>query len=293
VALQRIDQAEVARAEEREQYFRTLVLTATDVILISRDGRIEYATPSADRAFGRDVRGEHINELVKPTDTPSTEPAEGVEATIAGAHGEIAVLARRRDLTEDPTVRGVVTNLRDVTAERRLQRDLAYRASHDEVTGMINSRTWTETLTRHEDRRRELGRGIGAIFIDLDNFKEVNDRYGHAIGDRVLAETGRRIRECVRNGDLAARVGGDEFAVLLLGLNTVDEARAAAQRVAQALAQPVRADTVLIECGGSVGLAYSEGEEQLEDLVRHADTALYSAKARGKGQWAEYQPDEG
>ena len=290
VALQRMDLAEAAKAEERERYFRSLVQTSTDVIVISREGRIEYATPSAARLFGRDVHGEDIGELVQPAETPWTEPVDGAEAAIAGPKGEITVMVHQRDLTQDPSVRGVVTTMRDVTAERRLQRDLAYRASHDELTGLINARAWGETLARKEDRRRELGGGIAAIFIDLDNFKQVNDRHGHAAGDRVLAETGRRVRECVRPGDLAARVGGDEFAVLLLGLGTVSDARATAEGIVRSLSRPVPADPAPIDCPASAGLAYTEGGETLHDLLRDADTALYAAKAQGKGRWAEYHP---
>jgi PAS domain-containing protein len=208
VALQRINLAETAKAEERERYFRTLVVTSADVILISRDNRIEYATPSAERVFGRDVRGEQLENLIR---AERTESAEGVEATIASPHGQITVMVHRRDLIGDPTVGGVVTSMRDITAERQLQSDLAYRASHDELTGLINARAWGETTAQEEDRRQEFGHGIGAMYIDLDNFKSINDRYGHAVGDEVLAEAGRRIRACPRTGDLAARVGGDEF----------------------------------------------------------------------------------
>jgi diguanylate cyclase (GGDEF)-like protein len=290
VALQRINLAEAAKAEERERYFRTLVVTSTDVILISRDGRVDYATPSADRVFGRDVRGERLEDLVHPIGSDQVEAAAGsVEATIAGPVGEITVTVHYRDLTQDPTVNGVVISMRDITAERRLQRDLAYRASHDELTGLINARAWGETMAREQDRRRELGHGIGALFVDIDNFKHINDSYGHAVGDQVLAETGRRIRDCLRTGDLAARVGGDEFALLLLGLNTVDDARAVAERLSHSLTRPTRADGKDIDCKASIGLAYTEDKEQVQDLVRHADTALYTAKSQGKARWTEYE----
>jgi diguanylate cyclase (GGDEF)-like protein len=181
-----------------------------------------------------------------------------------------------------------VTTLRDVTAERALQRDLAYRASHDELTGMVNARTWAETLSAERDRRRGPGDGVAVLFIDLDDFKGINDRYGHPTGDQVLAEVARRIREFVRAGDLAARIGGDEFAVLMRGLAKVGDARAVARRVAAALSRPVVVGVEPIDCRASIGLAYSEGAQRLESLVRRADSALYSAKEQGKGRWAEY-----
>ena len=148
----------------------------------------------------------------------------------------------RRDLTEDPTVNGVVTTLRDVTTERNLQRDLAYRASHDALTGLANAQPFGDELRTDialdADRRTTPGGGRAAMFVDLDDFKTVNDTYGHEVGDSLLAEVARRIESCLREDDLAARLGGDEFAVLLRGVPDVAAARAVAQRIADALGPP-------------------------------------------------------
>lgn len=291
VVLQRINLAEAARAEERERYFRTLVLTSTDAILISRNGRVEYATPSADRFFGRDIVGECFEDVVEPVDGPEwSDSVVGAEGRIHRGDGDVTVVVHRRDLVDDPTVRGVVTTLRDVTAERVLQRDLAYRASHDELTGMENTRAWSETLSAERDRRRGPGHGAAVIFIDLDDFKRINDTYGHPTGDVVLAETARRIQECLRGGDVAARIGGDEFAVLLRDVREVEDARTVAQRLAQALNEPVVVGSERIEGMASIGLAYTEDQERIDALVQRADTALYAAKEQGKGRWTEYNP---
>jgi len=293
VTLQRIGLAEMAGAEERERYFRTLVTTSTDAIIISRDRRVEYATPSAETIFGRDVLGANFDDIVRPADPENASPqwpevVDTAEGVIRRAGGDVTVVLHRRDLTRDPTVRGVVTTLRDVTEERELRRDLAYRASHDELTGMVNARAWGEALTSETDRRRGPGSAVAVIFIDIDDFKRINDDHGHPTGDQVLAEVAHRIQQSLRSGDVAARVGGDEFAILLHGLPHVDDARVVAQRIAEALSRPVRVDEREIEANASIGLAYSEGQERIESLVRQADTALYAAKEQGKGRWTEF-----
>jgi diguanylate cyclase (GGDEF)-like protein len=178
--------------------------------------------------------------------------------------------------------------MRDVTAERALRRDLAYRASHDELTGLANVRAWEEGLTAAGGAPRGPQRGVAVIAIDLDNFKDVNDRYGHQAGDGVLAEVARRIRHCLRPDDLVARLGGDEFAALLVGLPTADDARALAQSLVEALGRPAVINSMAFDCRASVGLTYTEGGEPTRLLVRQADTALYLAKDQGRGRWTEY-----
>ncbi len=305
-ALARIRLVGQLHAEERERYFRTLVMTATDVILISREGRIDYATPSAQSMFRRDIVGERLDDLIHrhpPGHNGPDQPAPTWPDTKDGAEGYVyhddggadIVLVHRRDLTEDPTVNGVVTTLRDVTAERNLQRDLAYRADHDALTGLPNADRFFHELradsAAEADRRTAPGGGRAALFVDLDDFKAVNDTYGHEIGDRLLATVARRIESCLREDDVAARLGGDEFAVLLRGVPDEAAARAVAQRIADALARPASVDRISVDCQASVGLAYASQRGETDSLLREADTALYTAKAHGKGRWSQYRED--
>jgi diguanylate cyclase (GGDEF)-like protein len=292
------------QAEERERYFRTLVMTATDVILISREGRIDYATPSALSMFGRDIAGEELDDLVHHH-PPGHDGDDRLDAmwwdTKDGAEGYVyhpdrsadTVLVHRRDLTEDPTVSGVVITLRDVTTERNLQRDLAHRASHDALTGLPNAHRFLDELRTDgapdADRRTTPGGGRAALFVDLDDFKAVNDTYGHEIGDSLLATVARRIESCLREDDLAARLGGDEFAVLLRGVPDVAAAHAVAQRIADALARPANVDGISVNSQASIGLAYAGQRGESDSLLREADTALYAAKAHGKGRWCQYR----
>ena len=306
VALTRIRLVARMQAEERDRYFRTLVLTSTDVTLISRDGRIDYATPSAQAMFGRDVCGESFDELVHrhpadrrrrgKADTAWSDTEDGAEGYAERATGDVAtVLVHRRDLSGDPTVNGVVTTLRDVTAERNLQRDLAYRASHDALTGLVNAPQFGEELRAEQtsaagtDRLGGSDDGLAVLFIDLDDFKAVNDTYGHDIGDSVLATVARRIGSCLDEDDLAARLGGDEFAVLLRGVPSAAVAREAAQRFSDALAQPARVADLTLDCQASIGLSYHAERRESAALLREADAALYAAKAIGKGHWQQYR----
>ncbi|NUO60588.1 MAG: EAL domain-containing protein [Hamadaea sp.] len=283
-AFSRIRTMEKLAAEQREQYFRTLVQTSTDVTLISRDGIIEYATPSAQALFGFEVVGRGLDDLVARSDGgswPDTVAAE--EGEVRRSDRSLAVLVDRRDLAEDPTVCGVVTTLRDVTAERDLRRDLAHQASHDVITGLANPR-----LFRHALAEAVRTPGVAVILLDIDDFKLVNDMYGHPVGDYLLVTCARRIESVIGPADLAARIGGDEFGVVLGDCSDVGVARDVAQRLSDLLAEPVEVDDMVLESRASVGLAYAGegGDDSL--LMRQADMALYAAKSGGKGRWRQY-----
>jgi diguanylate cyclase (GGDEF)-like protein len=290
-ALARIDLTHQLRAEERERYFRTLVLASTDVILISRGGRIHYSTPSAFGMFGRDVNGKLFDDLVEFSDGGRPGPVDldgATEGRIRRSYGaEVLVQIRRRDLRDDPTVHGEVITLHDVTSEQEFQQALAYRASHDPLTGLANKDSLRQAV-------KDAQAGFvqpemqAAIFIDLDDFKMINDTYGHEVGDGVLVAVARRIASSVADSDLAARMGGDEFVIFLAELRDEATARQTADRLADALARPITVAGIDIECGASLGLSIVSTPQDAATLLRRADTALYAAKTDGKGGWREY-----
>jgi diguanylate cyclase (GGDEF)-like protein/PAS domain S-box-containing protein len=294
-AMTRIRLVATLQAAERERYFRTLVLTSTDVILISRNGRIDYATPSAHAMFGRDIRNacfarlvtsDQLDRLGEPQ--PWSDLEHGVEGYVHRDDGtELTVLVHRRDLTDDPTVNGIVFTLRDVTVEREAQRSLAYRASHDLLTGLANADQFRDKL-REESHVADRAL-LAVLFIDLDDFKGVNDTFGHEVGDGLLITTANRIRSHLGNRDLAARMGGDEFAVLLRDAPDADVAMAVAQRISDTLAAPATVDGFSLDCQASIGLAHGRSVGDYGPLLRRADAALYAAKADGKGGWRQYQ----
>lgn len=283
-ALYRITVVERLAADERERYFRTLVLTSRDVTLISREGKITYATPSAVDLFGTDVRGRDFAELVRRDGAESwPDVLDGEEGEIIRPGGTVAVLVHRRDLSDDPTVDGVVTTLRDITAERDLRRDLAHRASHDALTGLANPQLFRQTLDE-----AVTSAGTAVLVIDVDDFKLVNDTYGHPAGDRLLMQAAGRIASCIGPGDLAARIGGDEFAVMLSDVADAATARRVAEQVADLLARPMDIGDAVVVCRSSVGLAHDAALASADTLLHQADIALYAAKSSGKGRWRQY-----
>jgi diguanylate cyclase (GGDEF)-like protein/PAS domain S-box-containing protein len=299
LALTRIELESRLRTDDRERYFRSLVLTSREVTLICRKGRVEYATPSARAMFGFEVQGRQFDTVVRRGAVSLGMPSrsgeswapfeEGVEGYIDRPDGAVlTVEVHRRDLTDDPTVHGIVTTLRDVTAERELRQELSHRASHDGLTGLANAELFRDELRAE----RELNRGnvlAAVLFLDLDDFKAVNDTHGHEVGDGLLITVAHRIRSTLRIGDLAARLGGDEFAVLLRDVPNAEAARAAAQRIEDALIPPAVVAGISLDCKASIGLAIATRPAEYDSLMRHADTALYSAKADGKGRWQQYR----
>ena len=162
-----------------------------------------------------------------------------------------------------------------------------HEAWHDSLTGLVNRTYFLDSLDQLLKRRRGL---TAIVFIDLDNFKDANDGFGHEVGDLLLQLLSQRLQEDLRNGDLLARLGGDEFAVALCGLNHRFEARSAARRLLETVNQPALINGVTLTPAGSVGMAFAEGDETAAVLLRNADLAMFAAKRRGGGRIAEYEP---
>jgi diguanylate cyclase (GGDEF)-like protein len=207
---------------------------------------------------------------------PAAELCE-VHDALSGLSDQAVIALQRIDLAD---------RMREDDRERDR---LAYRASHDALTGLANAATFRERL---RDASHSTGDNTAAavLFVDLDDFKTINDTLGHEAGDAVLVVAAQRITAALRDGDVGARLGGDEFAVLLPQIAGVDAARGIAQRLIDALAAPATVNGLPVTCRASIGLALAADPDDFEGLLRHADTALYAAKSAGKGQWRLYQP---
>jgi len=175
---------------------------------------------------------------------------------------------------------------RDITERRRRERELAHKAYHDPLTNLPNRSLLRSRLEAAIADARERNFLIALLYLDLDNFKAVNDQRGHDTGDRLLVELARRLETCVRPTDTVARYGGDEFVILLVGLRHASEAQMIVDRVVRVTADVYRFGDQEVRCGASVGVAFPDLKkgETAEDLLRRADRALLSAKSLGKGR---------
>jgi len=173
---------------------------------------------------------------------------------------------------------------------RVLEGQLEHQATHDSLTDLPNRGLFHRELTA-ASAGADVGRQIGVIFIDLDDFKLVNDRYGHSAGDRLVLGVARRLSSAIRRGDIVARLGGDEFAVLLRDIGTSADPIAVADRILEVLADPFDIDGHRLTARASIGIAIGNSAVSSEELLRQADIAMYAAKSDGKGQYSVFDPD--
>jgi diguanylate cyclase (GGDEF)-like protein/PAS domain S-box-containing protein len=286
-----------AAAEAR---FRSLVQNSSDLIIVVRaSGAVRFASPSVARVLGRqpgELQGRQFRELVDLEDRDAAAQflAAAAQLTEVSAPSELRfrlpdgrivqteLLAT--NLLEDPTVRGVVLNGRDVSERRQLEQQLKYQAFHDPLTGLANRALFLDRVSHALALGKRHRQPVCVLYLDLDDFKKVNDSMGHAEGDRLLVATAERLHAGSRIGDTIARLGGDEFAMLIEGVLGDEGLRAAVERIQAALSRPFLLGGSEVPMSVSIGVATSAPTDSGEELLRNADMAMYSAKRRGKGR---------
>jgi diguanylate cyclase (GGDEF)-like protein/PAS domain S-box-containing protein len=295
-----------AGAEQAAQ-FRSLVHHSSDLItVVAGDGTIRYQSPSVERMLGRraaDLVGMNLIALVHPDDqhhltAALVKLAETQEATTdlecrlqhgdgSWRHAESICT----NLVDDPRVGGLVLNIRDVTDRTALQQQLTHQAFHDPLTGLANRALFSDRVDHALARAGRQGPAAAVVFLDLDDFKTINDTLGHSAGNDLLVAVADRIRGILRPADTAARLGGDEFAILLEDVHGEQEALVIAERVTLALRAPFTLEDRQVLVRASLGVAVAEPEHRRADeLLRNADMAMYLAKANGKGRCERFEP---
>jgi len=300
------EQVLTSNIRQSEERFKSLVRNASDGIMIARaDGTVAYESPGVERVLGHSPEariGRPAFELVHHDDLPAVEKLFGEVAATADTEAVAEYRARHADgsyrvieavaknLIADRAIEGVVVNYRDVTERRSLEQQLRHQAFHDALTGLPNRALFLNRLEHGLARTRRGAPPLAVVFVDLDDFKAVNDSLGHGAGDELLVTLAGRIRLSVREADTPARMGGDEFAVLLEDASSVEAARDSAARILEALRLPVRLHDRYVAVRASVGIAmYASSEQTAEELLRNADISMYSAKAQGKDRLVVYE----
>jgi diguanylate cyclase (GGDEF)-like protein/PAS domain S-box-containing protein len=175
---------------------------------------------------------------------------------------------------------------RDLTQRKKYEEKIHYLAYHDLLTGLSNRVSFYEQIARTIAAAKAAGSKVALLFIDLDGFKEVNDRYGHDVGDWLLQEVARRMSDCISVNDMVARMGGDEFTVTVGELKDVGQAEKLAQQILDKIYMPCFHENNVIRVSSSVGISiFPDNSEEVEDLIREADRAMYAAKMSGKNTY--------
>jgi diguanylate cyclase (GGDEF)-like protein/PAS domain S-box-containing protein len=304
LAVERVTLSREVIRQGNQAYFRTLVQDTSDAILIVDDeDKVRYASPSAAAIFGDvSIEGAVLGELAGSGERHAVLSSLARMRSHSGQRSyddwrivrpdgkTVQVEVRGSDLRADSTVGGLVLTLRDVSERRELENTLKHLAFHDALTGLPNRRLFQDRVAHALAGARRDGSIVGVLFVDLDDFKVVNDTMGHGVGDELLAAAGRRLSKVMRDADTAARLGGDEFAVLIEHLADPAAVETSAERIVQAFNVPFMLAEGSVVTTATVGIATTMDSDDVGDLLRHADLALYAAKSVGKRGWQRYRP---
>jgi diguanylate cyclase (GGDEF)-like protein/PAS domain S-box-containing protein len=283
-----------------EERFRALVQHAADVILVLEpDGTVRHVSPPVQTVLGYEpdrLVGTRGWGLVHEGDAQSAQAFHAELLEQRGGSQSIELRWQHRDgswrwlevkgtnLLHQAGVRGIVLNARDISRHKSLEAQLVQRALHDQLTGLPNRMLFMDRLEQALERSARRGKFAAVLFLDLDRFKLVNDNLGHDHGDQLLVQVADRLRGCLRRVDTIARIGGDEFTVLLEDVAAVGDAALVAERIIEAFRESFRIEKQEIFVGASIGIALG-GRDQgttAQGLLRNADIAMYRAKANGR-----------
>ena len=296
---------------ESERRHRELLETAPDAILVvDAEGCIRMVNERLELMFGYtrwELLGQNMEMLIPEA---ARERHRAHHAAFFEANGERRMgsgkdmVGRRKDGSEVPLdialstfisevgAPKITAFIRDVTEQRRIEAELRHQSTHDALTGLPNRTLFQDRLTQAMQQARRQKKLLAVALLDLDNFKAINDGWGHNYGDQLLSEVARRLKETLRAGDTIARLGGDEFALVLSDLGQLEQVNQVVNKVLAAFSAPFRIDEYDVYSGFSIGVTvFPVDGEDVTTLVRNADVAMYRAKAAGRGCARFFTPD--
>ncbi|AMW06923.1 hypothetical protein GEMMAAP_15700 [Gemmatimonas phototrophica] len=284
---------------ESESRFRQLVEQSPEAIAVHRRGYLIYVNGAGAALIGaassNALVGRRAADFLHPDDTVLAQQRRAgtarLQYRLVRTDGELREVEAVSVAIEYEGADAVQTVFRDITERKALEARLRHEAFHDGLTGLANRALFRDRLEHALMlSRRQAGVELAVLFLDLDDFKGINDSLGHEAGDRVLQAVALRIREETRGADTVARFGGDEFAILLEGVPSETEALAIVTRIKAALRKPLMIDGRLMTIAASIGIAFGRSGNDVESLLRNADVAMYEAKEAGKARHAVFEP---
>lgn len=298
--LGQLQETERNTLRDSEERFRALTEQSTDIILIADpSGRIKYASPSVHAVLavpGENLVGTNMSDLVHPDDVMKTM-STGPRSLEHGANPIVEFRLRHadgtwpyfecvvRNLTQHANIGGIVYNARDITERKHAQEQLLFNATHDVLTGLPDRALFLGRLQSVVDRmKRHPHEAAAVLFIDIDDFKVVNDCYGHVIGDALIKEVSSRLRACLRSDGTISRMGGDEFTVLVEDVTDPSDAIRVAERIQFSFERPFLLQGLEVFKSISIGIALTSPGTPAEAVLQNADIAMYRAKSQGKAR---------
>jgi diguanylate cyclase (GGDEF)-like protein/PAS domain S-box-containing protein len=287
-------EAQQAAVQARERLSTVLESISDGCVSLDREWRFTYVNARGAAWIERapeDLIGKNMwDEFPEAVGGPFYDAYRHAmhEREFARCENFYAPLGIWLELRVYPSREGVTAFFADVTERKEAETRLMHMATHDSLTGLHNRLSCLRALDEALARSVEDGRPVGVLFVDLDHFKEVNDAHGHRAGDTALQEIGRRLGSLAGAGITVARISGDEFVVVLEGMD-VNDARGVATAVLQHLATPIAVDGHYVTVGGSIGIAIGNGRDySADELLNNADAAMYEAKDNGRHTYAVF-----